>query len=86
MLHFWGKYIWRICIHLSLVIREYFLSAVNVLRKGAKNFHVSKSDFYNSITFTMIIKEQKSALIRIESVFHPVFHVASHKPTLKVIL
>ena len=86
MLHFWGKYIWIVCIHLSLLKREYLLSAVNVLRKALKNFHVSKSDFYNSITFTVIIQEQKGALINIESLFRPVFHVACHKPTIKVIL
>ena len=41
-------------------------SAVNVLRKGLKNFHVSKSDFCNSITFTDIIQDDKGALIKIE--------------------
>ena len=43
--------------------------AVNVLRKGVKNFHESKSDFCNSIIFTVIIRAGKSALIKIESVF-----------------
>ena len=51
-------------------------SAVNVLRKGVKNIHVSKSDFCNSITFTVIIKDEKGAVIKIESVFRPVYHVA----------
>ena len=54
--------------------------------KGLKNFHVSKSDFCNSITFTVIIQDDKDAFIKIESVFRPVFHVAYHKPTIKVIL
>ena len=72
MLCFWDKYIWIVCIHLSLLIREYLSSAVNVLRKSVKNFHVCKSDFCNSITFTVIIQDDKDALIKIESVSRPV--------------
>ena len=63
-------------IHLFLIIREYLSSAVNVLRKGLKNFHVSKNDFYNSVTFTLITQDDKGALIKIESLFLPVYHVA----------
>ena len=33
-------------------------------------------DFCNSITFTMITQDGKDALIKIESVFLPVYHVA----------
>ena len=73
---FWDKSIWILCIHLSLLITEYLSSAVNVLRKGLRNFHVSKSDFYNSITFTVITQDDKGALIKIESVFRTVYHVA----------
>ena len=76
MLCFWDKCIWIVCIHLSLLVREQLWSAVNVLRKGVKNFHVSKSDFCNSITFTVIILDDKGALVMIESVFRPVYHVA----------
>ena len=54
-------------------------SAVNVLRKGPKNFHVSKSDFCNSITFTVITRAGKGAVIKIESVFRTVYHVASRE-------
>ena len=72
----WDKCIWIVCIHLFLLIREYLSLAVNVLRKGLKNFHVSKSDFSNSITFTVITQDDKGALIKIESVFQPVYHVA----------
>ena len=64
-----------VSIHLSLLIREYLSSAVNVLRKSLKNFHVSKSDFCDSITFTVITRSGKSALIKIESVFRTVYHV-----------
>ena len=49
--------------------------AVNVLRKGVKNFHVCKSDFCNSITFMLIIQDDKGTLIKIESVFRPVYYV-----------
>ena len=69
MFSFWDKCIWIVSIHLSLLLREYLSLAVNVLRKGLKNFHVSKSDFWNSITFTVITQDEKDALIKIESVF-----------------
>ena len=72
----WEKSIWIVFIHLSLLLREYLSLAVNVLRKGVKNFHVCKSDFCNSITFTVITRAGKSALIKIESVFRPDYHVA----------
>ena len=73
------KSIWIVYIHLSLLLREYLSLAVNVLRKGLKNFHVSKSDFWNSITFTVITRAGKSAVISIESVFETVYHVASRE-------
>ena len=71
MFCFWDKSIWIVCIHLSLLLREYLWLAVNVWRKGLKNFHVSKSDFWNSSTFTVITQDDKDALIKIESVFRP---------------
>ena len=64
-----------ICIHLSLLKTEYLSLAVNVLTEGLKKFHVSKSDFCNSITFKVITPAGKSALINIESVFRTVYHV-----------
>ena len=73
MFCFWDKSIWIVSIHLSLLLREYLSLAVNVLRKGLKNFHVSKSDFWNSITFTLITQDNKRALIKTESVFRTVF-------------
>ena len=72
----WEKCIWIVSIQLSLLIREYLSSALHVLRKGLKNIHVSKSDFCNSITFRVITQADKSALIKIESVFRTVYHVA----------
>ena len=73
---FWDKCIWIVCIHLSLLIREYLSLAVNALRKGLKNIRVSKKDFCNSITLTMITQDDKDALIKIESVFLAFYHVA----------
>ena len=63
-------------MHLSLLLREYLSLAVNVLRIDLKNFHVFKSDFCNSITFAVITRAGKRALIKIESVFRTVYHVA----------
>ena len=76
MFSFWDKSIWIVCIHLSLALREYFSLAFNVLRKGLKNFQVSMSDFRNSITFRVLTRAGKSALIKIESVFRTFYHVA----------
>ena len=65
------------CFHFIVSTnKEYLSSAVNVLRKRLKNFHVSNSDFCNSITFTVITQDNKGALIKIESVLQPVYHVA----------
>ena len=75
MFCFRDKCIRIVCIHLSVLIREYLSSAGTVLRKGVKNFHVSKSDFCNSITLTVITPDDKRALIKIESVFRAVYHV-----------
>ena len=76
MFWFWDKSIWIVSIRLSLLLREYLSLAVNVLKKGMKNFHVSKSDFCNSITFTVITQDDKGALIKIRSLFWPADHVA----------
>ena len=76
MFCFWDKSIWIVSIHLSLLLTEYFSLAVNVLRKVLKTFDVSKSDVCNSIIFTVITQDDKGALIKIESVFGTVYHVA----------
>ena len=47
-----------------------------MLKKRLKNFQASKSDFRNSITFTVITQDDKGALIKIEYVLRPVYHVA----------
>ena len=76
MFCFWDKSIWIVCIDLSLLLREYLSLAVNRLKKGLKNFHVSKSDFRNSITFTVITQDDKGSFIKIRSLFRPAHHVA----------
>ena len=76
---FWDKCIWIVSIHLSLLLRVYVSLAVNVLRKGQKNYDESKSDFFNSITFPVITQAGKSALIKIESVFRTVYHDAGRE-------
>ena len=70
------KSFWIVCIQWSLLIREYLSYAVKVLKKRLKNFHVSKSDFCNSIIFILITQDDKGALINIESVLRPAYHVA----------
>ena len=76
MFCFWDKWIWIVRSHLSLLIREYLSQAVTVLRKDLENFHVSQIDFCDAITFTVITQDDKGALIKIESMFRPVYHVA----------
>ena len=71
--------IWIVCIELSSPIREYLSSAVNVLTKSVKTFHVTKSDFLDSITFTIINQYDKGPVIKIEPVFPPVSHVVSRE-------
>ena len=73
---FLDKWIWIVRIQLSLLIREYLSSVVIMLRKQLKNFHVSKSNFCNSIAFTVITQDDKGPLINIESVVRTVYHVA----------
>ena len=76
MFCFWDKSIWIVCIDLSLLLREYLSLEANVLRKGLKNFHVSKSDFCNSMTYKVITRAGKTAVIKIELGFPTVYHVA----------
>ena len=40
---------------------------------------ISKSDFCNAITFTVITQDNKGALINIESVLRLTYHVASQR-------
>ena len=68
--------IWIFCVELSHLIREYLSTAVNVLTKSLNTFHVTKSDFSNSITFKVTNKYGKGSGVKIESVFCCLYHVA----------
>ena len=65
------------CLHLVASTNKGILViSSQCLRKGLKNIHVSKSDFCNSIAFTVITQDDKGALIKTDSVFWLVYHVA----------
>ena len=49
------------------------------VKKATKEFHVSKSDFCNSITLTVITQDDKGALINIESVLRLAYHIACQR-------
>ena len=54
---FWDNCIWRFCIKLSLLRREYLSLTVNVLRNSAKILHLIKGDFFqlNSLHIDQLI-------------------------------
>ena len=55
-------------LKLSLLRREYFCSAVNVLKNNPETFS-------NLIAFTVINKYRKSGVIQISALFDPIYHV-----------
>ena len=73
---FWDKFIWIVFIELSPLIREYLSSAVYLLKKSLKTFHVTVGDFSNWITFRVINQYGKGAGVKTELVFWCVYHVA----------
>ena len=44
---FWDNCIWKYCCKLSLLTREYLISAVNGLTNSPKILHISQRDFHN---------------------------------------
>ena len=68
------------CVH-SIVStnNEILVIRSDCVKKRVENFHVSKSHFCNSITFTVITRDDKGALINIESVLRPTYHVACQR-------
>ena len=46
MFCFWDQWIWIVWTELNLLRREYLTSAVYVLTKSLKTFHVTKSHFF----------------------------------------
>ena len=69
------KIIGKLCLKLPLLKREYLSSAVNVLTNSLKIFHALRKTLSNSITFTVINEYGKRAVVDIETVFWPVYHV-----------
>ena len=63
-------------VELSLLRREYMLSAVNVFKKSLKTLHVIKSDFFSSINFTVIHEYGKGSVRDIDWVSRPLHHAA----------
>ena len=76
---FWDNCFWIGCVKLSLLRREYWSSAVNVLTNTYKLCFWLKPTFSDSITLTMITKYGNGAVIRIATVFERVYHVASQR-------
>ena len=73
--NFWDNSFWKCCYKLSLLRREYLLSAVNMLTNSPK-FSISLRDTFSTlIVFTGINKCGKAAVLQISTVFGPVHHV-----------
>ena len=65
------------CVHSIVSTNKGILvNRSECVKKRLKKFHVYKSDFCNSITFTVITQDDKDSLINIESVLRPTYHVA----------
>ena len=70
----WDNCIWKCGNKLYLLRRQYLSSAVNVLTNGPNIFHTQT--FSNWISFTVINKYGKGALIQISTVFRSVYCVS----------
>ena len=62
-----------------LLGRQYFWSAVNVLKKSPEILPTLRETFSNLIAFTMISKSGKSSVIQISALFDPIYHVTCWK-------
>ena len=71
---FWDNCIWICCYKLSLLRREYLLSAVNKVT-NSQIFHITQRDFSTWIAFTGINKYGKGAPVQILKVFCVVYYV-----------
>ena len=67
------------CVKLSLLRREYLSSAVNVLIKSYKLFHIAKMDIFEVIYLQMITRYSNDAVLQIAKVFGPPSHVACQR-------
>ena len=68
------------CVH-SIVCTNNGILVIRseCVKKTTKEVSGTKSDFCKSITFTVITQDDKGALINIESVLHPTYHVACQR-------
>ena len=63
-------------LKLSLLRRIHLSLAVNMLTNILKTLHITKTDFFNSIAFTVINKYKKVGAVQISTVFCRTYHVA----------
>ena len=64
---------------MSLWRREFLSLAANVLTNSPKILQITKRDFFNSISFTVINKYDRGAAVQMSTVFGTVYHVACQK-------
>ena len=72
---FWDKWMWIGCLKLSLLRRKCPSSAVNMLIKGLKTLHITKTDFFNSIAFKKINKYGKGGVVQCSTVLDPLYRI-----------
>ena len=68
--------VWIGCVKLSLLRREYWSSAVNVLRNSLKIFHITKRDFFQLSCLHSDHKNMIKVLSLRLKVLEPVYNVA----------
>ena len=71
--------VWVCCIKLSLLRREYFWPAVNVLQNSPKILRITKREFSNLLAFKVINKYCKIGVIQISALFDLIYHVACQR-------
>ena len=76
---FWDNCIWKCCYKLSLLRREYLLSAVNGLANSLRTCISVRKAFQTWIAYTGINKSGKGAVVKLWTVFLPVYHVTSQR-------
>ena len=76
---FWDNCFWIGCVKYSLLRRECWSSAVNVLTNTYKDLRLTKTDFFNSLTFKMITTYGNGSVIQITTVFERVYRVACQR-------
>ena len=76
---FWDNCFRTGCVKLSLLRREYWSSAINVLTNTYKAFLLTKTDFFRLNCFTIITKYGNSAVVQITTVFERVYDVACQR-------